>query len=112
MITELTIKRSEWATPDKTDEPRLYVASGLKCCLGFAALACGKNEAEILGKGMPRHLMYGSEIKQFLLPSGRNTDLSEAAQVINDNPKISNKERERQLTELFAANGIALNFVD
>ena len=128
-LTEFTVKRSEWFTGlhksgldsalavyglDK-DEDR-YKLLG-RCCLGFAALACGYTDEDIRGTSYPRTLpaprKQGMEV--FERMSGDewfNSDLAWKAATINDDERITNEEREQKLIALFKAHGIEVTFVD
>lgn len=128
MLKELTIKRSEWLTPDKSSSSKLLDENGLKCCLGFACLALGCEKEDILEITSPYYvyLKWNREntleklnnLLQFLEGSSynlfavTNNCFVTNAMEINDNSYIDNAEREIRLIKLFGANGIVLNFID
>lgn len=81
------------------------------CCLGFLALACGYDEEDITGISYLAAKGRGDDERVELpFPAPWLGDGSIIANV-NDNKDMTDSERERQLTEMFAAGGIAVKFV-
>lgn len=110
----LTIKRSEWYRGKGSNFSRLVTDCGQKCCLGFEALACGVPYEELVYKPSPKCISdkFSDKINH-LLDSNfkRNSEFTFAAIAINDNPTLSEAERERLLIELFASQDIRVEFV-
>lgn len=87
---------------------------GYMCCLGHIAL-------QLYSDTDPMSMVGWGEPECCQLPEGpltywedgvcRNTELSQEAMAINDDLVITNEEREKQLTELFADSGFKLEFV-
>lgn len=118
-LTSLTIKRSEWLTPDKWQDEEykslLLDSRGLKCCLGFACIELGYKAETLLEKEMPSDIIEeSSQFTEISRVSEKkiNSKLSDKAARINDDSHISNEKRETKLIELFRAYNITLNFVD
>jgi len=87
---------------------------GYMCCLGFACTQlCDLPEEAIYNKSMPDEL--GAYLRHFTENGGEgnfmNSSLSDEAARINDNGRISNQDREAELTNLFKAYGIEIEFV-
>ena len=59
MLKEFTIKRSEWARGKGGKDTQLLGVDGMKCCLGFFALACGVEEDAIHNQGEPSEINIG-----------------------------------------------------
>lgn len=97
---------------------------GYMCCLGHVALQCGLLREEISG-----HSDYGdfisdsaekdslSKLTTCLLAHGEDQDtkslldeLQVTAIAINDDPKLSEEEREAELIEHFAKHGHTMRF--
>lgn len=113
-LTEFTVIRSQWLhNPNSPAESGLIVKDGHKCCLGFACEAMG---IEIkVGMKMPYEAT--KEISPLTVFNSicngiYSTDLALRASTINDSKELTMKQKEEQLTELFASNGITIKFVD
>lgn len=125
-ITELVIDRKEWYRGHTGKDSKLLTGDGRKCCLGFLSLACGLKNEDIRNTTMPAAISIKlPESMGFLIEDGRNSRFSGDASRINDtlvgdvlgaifNPLklLSEEHREQLLTELFAAEGIALTFIN
>lgn len=95
-------------------------ASGMMCCLGFAAnQLAGVGMRTMTGAGMPGDLAVApdSRLHKKLLAvdlvdeGGDNTNFSAAAATLNDNTHNQDvKNKEYELKKLFAANNIKLTF--
>lgn len=113
-LTEFTVIRSQWLhNPNSPTESGLIVEDGCKCCLGFACEAMG---IEIkVGMKMPynasKELSVFVEHDEFL-NDHNSTELALRASTINDSKELTMKQKEEQLTELFASNGITIKFVN
>lgn len=113
----LTINRKKWLRG--LDEGALLADEGFgkhegkMCCLGFACLRLGVPREALLGQTMPY------ELKSFKLPKWLTTEAGDGVLgtrlndvvILNDNPKISNKEREKGVRQFFKANGVSVRFV-
>lgn len=108
-----TVERSKWLRgsrgPDDgvvTVVSRLQNRDGHMCCMGFYARARGGEQCTL---ALADHLSYlPSEIELELA----DNDLMNKIYSVNDNPSISDKEREASLTELLALCGVGVEFVD
>lgn len=113
-ITELVIDRSKWGygallvTGTDGDDN-----VGKMCCLGFLSKACGYSDQDLMGKGYPDcswDMPHGFILENRVVRAGRGP-MYDAAK-INDDSGLTREEKEKQLTVLFAENGIVLTFVD
>ena len=136
-LTKLIINRKFWGT-GKRSSKALYDATNHKyCCLGFYSKACGFENKELNNEGTPEELVGNflsdyrydnhcdsdklSDIKD--LPSkfqkilkllGRdthsNSKICRKLMSANDNPKISDKIREKRISGLFKKIGVAVEY--
>lgn len=117
---KFTVDRSKWARGDNGPaggSSYLLDEYGKMCCLGFCMRQLGEPEQAIFLKPMPADL--SKQISGFVDLRIDHDDappffynwwwVKEAAE-INDNPFISDLEREVKLAELFAQNGHELEF--
>lgn len=111
-ITELTIERSKWLRGNPINSTLLR-GDGCMCCLGFACAAMGVPPVEMLERDLPVSVGMEIPLLNRPLPDGDfcDTDFTCRAVDINDARGTSDEDRERALTDLFAAAGIALRFV-
>jgi hypothetical protein len=102
------VKRSEWYRGKFGS--RLLRPDGFKCCVGFCMLALGFSEDAI------RHIPTAGSIDSALADELERKILTGAGMghiyAINDNPNISNEEREGFLTEAFKDIGITVTFIN
>lgn len=117
-----TIDRSKWRCGgDKakyskgSGSTNLLNNDGYKCCLGFACLAAGLKEKDILGFGSPRCVLWKipeAESKIIHLADNPFTDstFSRGAMRINDDPGLNAQEREEQLIQLGRTMQIDISF--
>lgn len=118
-IKTLTIDRRKWGRGVEGDGKLLHRAddeidAGKMCCLGFYARVCGLTSRQIVDRAMPTGV---SATAQKLLPDwlllgtrmGKLPDVSFLAH-INDDSTISDKVREKKITEIFAKHGIKVEF--
>jgi hypothetical protein len=118
------ISRAKWSRGNCNLENQLLVQkgntkinkhfkSGNMCCLGFACLAMGAKRFNILGipfpdqttidlPGLNKEGQHGGLV---------NTAFSEAAAKINDDPMITDRNREKQLRALARKNGFRFVFI-
>lgn len=113
-LKEFTVVRSQWLhNPSSPIESGLIVEDGRKCCLGFACETMGiKIE---VGIKMPCYT--SKEPSVFVRRSCDSDDytsttLALRASKINDSKELTMQQKEEQLTELFASNGITIKFVN
>ena len=117
----VVVKRSEWIRGE--GEIKSYLlrsADNKKCCLGFAALACGLSPDDIAARKAPHWVdsarlscMSGENVflaltDDYILPSPVASQLME----VNDDRTRNDTDRERKITELGAGIGLFFEFVD
>jgi hypothetical protein len=137
----LTIRRREWRRggdagerKEKYGATQMLNEQGQKCCLGFDALACGVPEADLLGQGEPYEVIerfvhteipawferYVTEgrfwVEDLVADDGEiptQKAVVDKAVQINDDPKLTDAEREEQLVPVLKALGWdVIEFVD
>ena len=100
---------------------RLLRSDGTRCCLGFAELAAGTLEENILGIGIPANVRYGSNLTMLFEKSIQpfdpidwvlQNDICYGLIRANDSEEINDQERETIITDLGASVGIRFNFID
>lgn len=112
--TTFTVARTTWIRGTGVRFSRLYRhEDGMSCCLGFYCRAAGIALEDLDDLTRPSNLpveLYGV-LPEWLTVPGRLgvTPVGEIMRV-NDDPKLSDAEREAQLTALFAAQGITVVF--
>jgi hypothetical protein len=124
------VSRRRWLRGLPDDSPvsscLLATAPGYKgkmCCLGFACRQLGQKAADITNVEYPQDINEEA-MTQALIDSGlvekrtftggvtyHGSNLTRAAATINDDPDISDRDRERQLRTLFKAHGHQIVFV-
>jgi hypothetical protein len=113
----ITVSRRRWL---RGGDGELLNKSGKMCCLGFGVRQCGVKAKDIRGLSMPSRIARPARTKALLdsplmvvdeLYWASNSKLSDDAASINDNDKIVDKEREKQLRSLFRAHGHQIVFV-
>jgi hypothetical protein len=131
---EFTIDRTTWLRGEGCFESRLLTHDGKLCCLGFYCLARGFTRKQIFDEAMPMALVgdNGSQnLRIKLAELGEPTalllktafpDLFDAVDhnhrsltrlaETNDDYLLSDEERERRLTGMFAARKIKVNFIN
>lgn len=110
---KLTIDRFRWLRGEGAAGSRLLrTEDGKMCCLGFHALACGATETDICDVPTPsarKNLL--KEAAPWLYSITRlSFDASELIR-INDTDSLTDAQREGLLTEIFARNGVEVEFV-
>lgn len=113
MITEFTIKRSEWLHGEGAVRSYLLRREdGKKCCLGFYSLACGLEIANIAGSSTPLSIAnLPAEMKWLMKDPGRS-EVARKLMARNDRRDLNEEARERGIADLFASQGIKVTFVD
>ena len=119
-MKKLIIDRKKWYRGRGTAESRLRLKNGTMCCLGFYALSCGKTEDEILDKSY----LLTEEYDMYSLPTTEeaewlNSELeypycstSRLLGFTNDDVDLKEEDREQQISEIFAKNGVEVEFVN
>ena len=113
---KIRVSRRRWLRGNENG--RLLDKSGKMCCLGFGARQCGVKAKALLNVGMPGTIA-DPDCTQALCDSPLLTGdsskwdsvLSEAASGINDDPTITDRQRETQLRALFREHGHQIVFV-
>lgn len=119
---EFTISRREWSRGDGAHESCLLRSNDkMKCCLGFYSLHVGISEQGILNVSSPGRLkVYGVPIPPSMTwlvdPPAENclgnSKISQTLMDINDSVNMEDPEREERIAEIFAEQGIGVNFAD
>lgn len=125
-MMKVVIDRSTWYRGLGGNESMLVRSSdGRMCCLGFVGRMCGYAPAELRHpdpeeqvKDLHRMEERFSSYRKNLWPEAllgregriRNTSLTDELVTVNDDPLISEEERERRIAELLAAAGIDASF--
>ena len=116
MLTKLIIDRSRWLRGEGVKESFLLrPRDGRMCCLGQACVQAGLRPGEIANVKDTIEFGYGPHdrlvpVAPWLLPGGK-LRLGQVM-ALNDSVDYSAEEREAKLTELFAAAGVVVTFVD
>lgn len=125
-LNNLTIPRDEWyrgGDKNLNDTTPMLNDIGLRCCLGHLGRTMNVPDSVLLHTGSPLDSIgWSNELYSKYDPNDLlvhldgivldNTEFTIDAMNINDNPDISEDEREQQVIELFATKGITVNFVD
>lgn len=121
-MTEFTINRKTWMTPDHPlwlamDGNCLYNPDEqTMCCLGFYCNRVARIKKEKLEfVGMPSCLLheYSANFDEYVAkPTIENIiKFEDVLANINDNEKISAKEREKRISEIFKKAGYKVKFI-
>lgn len=117
---KIRVSRKRWLRG--VENSALLSSNKKMCCLGFGARQCGVKARDILNKLMPGSIRPDHRTQalldspllttiEFSPGSCYNSLLSEGAAVINDDPKLTDRERETQLRSLFRKHGHQIVFV-
>ena len=134
-MKKFTIDKKSWRRGgsnqnfDEFGRVALLNDKGFMCCLGFICEQSGVDREYLLECAEPQEIPpeFGEQVK-FLVnitfeededyegnivddPTLYDTELTNEAIAINDNPALSDEERVKQLTWLFESEGIVLEFV-
>lgn len=128
---KFTIDRARWLRGD--ENPYLLRASdGKMCCLGFFLRSCGLSDDELRDHSEPQHPFEEGRPDEipnaaaFLVESEEAdedewgepsfdygpTDDASDLMTANDDPEVTEAERERRVARLFAKHGHEVDFVD
>lgn len=122
---KLVIDRKFWQNGSINEGETLLLNSdtGRMCCLGFYGIACGISRAEIADTPSPASLARrkgwtrpdeAPEAFRFLVEWSRLEDAGEADSLMrfNDAAFRNEKERESKIAEIFARNGVEVEFIN
>lgn len=115
-IKEFTIKRSEWLRGEMDESYLLRASDRKRCCIGFYLSACGIDDIDLLAKRSP-HDLSSIMGKHWLLHKHTNGEIHDSDKcsnliISNDAETFTQKQREQQIVEIFAEQGIEASFVD
>ncbi len=100
-MAELVIDRATWIRGSSDSVMRDY--DGHMCCLGFDAIASGVRVDDIVDRYFPTHVGHIDEYSDYV--KHRSGDEISEAICINDDPSLTDAEREQQLTPLLLSLG-------
>lgn len=125
MVTKFTIQRSKWFRGQAKLASYLRVdhagpTNGHMCCLGFYSVACGLDSTQITGVAVTRHISSPTPTEMEWLRGRASIDplharrdfVEDRIAAVNDSVDIPESEREQQITEWFAKQGIEVVFED
>jgi hypothetical protein len=106
-LKSLVINRERWGVADQGGSLR-RPSTKLQCCLGFAVRACGIGPSTINNMAMPAEIAGRKALK---LPTWlRDSAVTNQLAGINDDGRISFKDREKRIAGRFAKVGVKVNF--
>ena len=110
---KLIIDRKEWYRGEGIEESKLLRTDGRRCCIGILGRAVGIPDHLLLSIGGVGSTTHHQEAAN-KWPAWCQSDGGDirCAYGLNDRLDLSEKERERQLTELFARNDIEVEFIN
>lgn len=123
-MRELVIDRATWFRGRGPAQSRLLTDQGKRCCLGFECQALGYKDEQLIDVPSPgilcsyEHPEAVPDHMQWLADFNKDQDIFENSITcldliaINDNPSISDPERESQISEIFANNGVEVKFIN
>lgn len=132
-MLKVTVKRSEWIRGEGADVSKLLTANSERmCCMGFACLSNGKiTKDEIrhnatvrslasgtMGSAPPRiieaglQLFFEDDWKSGMGHFAHGESIAHSIYRVNDDPTITDKEREAMLKDLGRRLDIEFTFVD
>ena len=115
-MMNLVVKRSKWLRGE--EDSYLVRGSDKKmCCLGFLGRQCNITQKEMLDIGLPNRVDHDHKFPSAIIETDKYGDsicsmLCDEIVHTNDTSIISDKQRERKLTQLFKKADIAITFVD
>lgn len=113
---KFTIDRKKWLREASETSYLLSPRNGKMCCLGFYAKACGYSDEEIEGFANPDEVLDINKFGQWLFKKnifcrfGLSLDARNLIQ-INDERYTKDFYKEKMIIEIFANNGIEVEFV-
>ena len=117
--TEFTVSRATWLRGD-ANKSALLDAEGHMCCMGFYAESCGVTRDSMHEVGSIRDIAFEDlalrALEMNVVFGGRSMyseiPADENVYNINDRSDIDDATREGMLTEVLAARGVTVHFVD
>jgi hypothetical protein len=115
------VPRRTWFRGQGTAESRLLTLKGMRCCVGSVGQQCGVSDAEMKNRKaihsfsfsetdrLGRPQILGGFLEWMYLGCGF---FISSVYNINDNPNLSDAEREKQLKEKFAEQGDEIEFIN
>ena len=119
LTRKVRINRAKWRTGNDghnstgKGETLLLNPEGYMCCLGFAAKQLGKvSNAIVMDNGQPEDLgrVITPLTKRQIFGIICNTEFADQCVGVNDDSRLTRKQRERNLIRKFNAQGIDLEF--
>jgi hypothetical protein len=112
---KFTVWRDRWLRG--AGDGLLLDSNGHRCCLGFLGQQLGCSDDEQRSVGLPQELPSADKWPATLVLKRHGFGYTDAGPIdtivsINDAVDDSDEEREAELTELFAAKGIDVEFRD
>ena len=85
-----------------------------RCCLGFWCSAAGFDDDVLWGAAAPDSIALFDtlNIPGLLTTDGRRTIICQSMMTVNDDPRMSDEEREQKLTSLAKELGVEMVFED
>lgn len=119
-VKQFTIDRGMWACGtqqkrsadlENTPDTALLNSTGLQCCLGFYAAACGVPDNRLLDVAYPPELEDDDQRKlDPKICADGGSGLSYALASINDAKTLPPKRREQQIATKFKTIGVTVRF--
>ena len=114
----LIIDRSKWRSGDWSVNRTgrggtcLLNQDGYMCCLGFRCEQMGIPKEDLLNKGAPWELSFDWDIPDLVDDEGFiiDSDFTDKAITINDNPSLTPAEREIAIKNHFQKIGVTVEF--
>lgn len=116
-VRQFTIKKAGWVRGknlgDEENFSSLENKRGNKCCLGFYAEALGNPVRSSSGNfaALPS-CISDSDWPKWLVSKGDDTKHCYQLSLANDKEFSRERDRERRIKQLFARQGIKVNFID
>lgn len=119
-MREFVIDRSQWRCGGTNDSgcgfgpTSLLNDHGFMCCLGQIARQLGWGCENIKGCGCPSDvILSGKKVNKKILLSGfeEDSEFANVAMTINDDPKITQRTREKRLIALGKKHGLQIKFI-
>ena len=125
-IEKLTINRKRWLRGQK--DSVLRNEEGLMCCLGFYCLLKKFKISDIFNRSAPEEVLKRTRVDvinkttklgRLLIDNDNeegkiinNNEVCNDLMICNDNTDISDKQRERRITQLFKKINVEVKFVN
>lgn len=107
------IDRKKWMNGSNTEASSLLDETGHKCCLGFLALSNGYKNKDILHSGSACDIEWDVMCKVEIFEGNKYYDDNRITNYLiaaNDNPDISDKEREARIIKHGKKIGVKFEF--